>query len=239
MNHRTTILLAACGALLLCMPACKKSKESEKASWTANTKKVKGLAALYPGFAAPIEARLKAATTVFEASSAQEEAEAAKTISSANQTLMKGFVKNLVEIEKTIKKLREKAVDATTNAADDAAKAGAKLATDDAKKAIDGVEAILKAGAKDEAAAEAVTKKALDDLKVAEKNLDKLISAGTKKKEATAKKEAENKGASDNVKKEEEKKAAPWKCEYCGGANDAKDLKCKGCGASRAVPKTK
>lgn len=211
--------------------ACKKSVEGESKAWAANTAAIKELGTLYPGFQPALDERLKAAQAVWDGAQGLAEEQAAEKMAAANTTLTGGFVGKLKGIDKRIKDLRSKLVDAATGAGDETDRLGVKVVVENAGRTLDQVEATLKAGAKDVAAAEVVLKKVDADLTAAQKDVDKVIAAAKTKKDEAATARADQKV---EEKKAEEAKA-PWTCEYCGSANDAALTKCPSCGAARAT----
>ena len=64
MSTVNRILVAWLAVLMLLLGGCKKSVEGEQQAWKTNTEQVKGLVATYPGFKAPLEARLTKAGEV-------------------------------------------------------------------------------------------------------------------------------------------------------------------------------
>jgi predicted transcriptional regulator len=228
---RWSLVVVAVG--LLGLLACKKSVEGESKAWTANVAKVKQLGALYPGFQPALDERVKAAQAIYDGASGLAEEQAAEKMAAANSTLVGGFVGKLDGLDKRMKGLRTKLVDAATAAGDDSDRLGVKVVADAATKTLEQVDAALKAGAKDVAGAEVVVTKLEGDLVAAEKDVDKVIGAVQAKK-------AEAAAAKDEQKVADEKKeqaAAPWTCEYCSGSNEASLTQCSSCGAARPAPK--
>lgn len=232
--YRWVVVAAALGAIVLGGGlACKKSVEGESKSWASNTAAFKELGALYPGFQPALDERLKAAQAIYDSATGLGEEQAIEKMAAANSTLMGGFVPTLRDIDKRIKDLRSKLVDAATAAGDESDRLGVKVVADAVTKTLDQVEATLKAGAKDVATAEVVVKKADADLAAAQKDVEKIISAAKAKKDEKAAVKAEDKAAAQKA----EEKAAPWTCEYCGSSNEAALTKCASCGAARAEEK--
>ncbi len=216
---------------------CKKTVENQTAAWKSNVKSVEALMAKYPGFKPALQARMDEAKPIHEAATSLEGDAAIDKLSSANSTLMKGFVRDLDKVETMTKKLREARVDATTKAKDASIREGAKVAAADAEKALSRAEETLKKGAKSPKDADVIVKKIISDLETAQKALDKVTGAQSDKddKDKADKDEAEAKEA----KKEADKKAAvaDWKCEYCGNANKHDAKECGGCGAPKSGKK--
>ena len=95
---------------------CKKTVENQTAAWKSNVKKVEALQAKYPGFKPALQARLDEAKPIHEAASSLEGDAAIDKLSSANSTLMAGFVRDLDRVEDLTTKLREARVDVTAKA---------------------------------------------------------------------------------------------------------------------------
>ena len=213
------------GALLISW-GCKRTAEDAGKSWERNQKTIDELAALYPGFDAALKERQKAAKAIFDAAQGLSGDEAAKKIDAANSALTKGFVGQLKGLDKKLKGLRSKLVDAATGTGDENDRAALKVVHSDISKTLDGIDAKLKAGAKDAKSADIVLKQIMSDVSAAEKNVKKLgTSAKTKKddkKAAAAEKKAEK---------------ADWTCEYCQSKNKHTHTKCESCGASRGGKK--
>ncbi len=224
-------------AALLVVTGCKKTAEGQTKSWKANTAKVDKLQAQYPGFKAPLEARLSSAKSIFESASSLSGEEQVDKMSEANQKLMAGFVGKLGGLEASVKELRDKRVEAAAKAGDESSRLAAKVAADDAGKTLERIESVLKEGAADEAAANAILEKVTADLATAQSAVDKVLEVDGKKKKdkadaADAKAEAEAKAKADA-----EAKVADWKCQYCGSMNKHDHTDCKSCGAPRAGKK--
>jgi len=206
---------------------CKKTVENQTAAWKSNVKTVESLMAKYPGFKPALQARLDEAKPIHEAAAGLEGDAAIDKLSSANGTLMKGFVRELGRVEEVSKKLREARVEVTAKASDASIREGAKVAAADAEKALNRAEEALKKGAKNPSDADAIVKKIIGDLETAQKAIDKVRGAQSDKdnkakadKDAAAKKDADAKAA-----------VADWKCEYCGKMNPHDKKECGGCGA--------
>jgi len=222
------------GALLFA--ACSKSVEGETQRWATNSAKVDELAAVYPGFKPALDARKATAAPLYDAASPLEgDAKIAK-LAEANDALMRGFVGELAALDKKIKELRERRVEAAAGAGDDSTRLAAKIAADDAGRAIDRAEAALKAGAADEAAAAAILKRLHADLDTAKSAIDKVIAADqTKKDDAAKAKDGEDaaKAAQAAADAAEAAKLAPWKCGHCDSQNTHEHSSCQSCGAAR------
>jgi hypothetical protein len=233
MTTATKILWAFCATFFLLFAGCKKTVEGEEKAWSSNVSQIQTLTAQYPGFKPPLEARLDSARAIHDAAGALSGDAQLEKLVEANRTLMGGFVGQLRSLDRKIKQLREKRVEAAAQAGDDSSRLGAKLAAEDAQKALDRVDEILKQGAKDEAEASAILQKIHADLDTARAAIDKVLKVdATRKSEQAAAQEA--KAAADAKAKEEaEAKVAPWKCEYCDGQNPAEETKCGSCGAAR------
>lgn len=220
-------------AMLLMVAGCKKSVEGETQRWEAGVKDVKALAAQYPGFKPALDARLAAAQSIHDAAESLGDEEKIQKLSEANARLRDDFVGKLGALADTMKKLREKRVQAAAGAGDESSRLAAKVAAEDAGKALDRADATLASGASDEAAAVAVLDKIAADLDAADKAIDKVLGADADKK-ADAKSQAE---ADAKSKADAEAKVAPWKCEYCGAENPHTEGSCTACGAPRGEKK--
>jgi hypothetical protein len=215
--------------LTLAVGACSKSVEGEQKKWDANVAQVRALTAKYPGFKAPLEARLARAQGIYDAASALGDEAKIEKMSEANNAISAGFVHDLEHLEESLKKLREARVEAAAKAGDESSRLAAKVAADDAGKTIDRVDATLATGAADEAAADAVLKKITTDIATAQSAIDKVVKADkAKADDAKAKADADAKAKADA-----EAKVAPWKCAYCGAENGHEHGSCTACGAPR------
>ncbi len=220
-------------AMLLMVAGCKKSVEGESQRWDAGVTEVKALAAQYPGFKPALDARLAAAQAIYDAAGALGDEAKIEKMSEANAALRRDFVGKLGALADTMKKLREKRVQAAANAGDESTRLAAKVAAEDAGKALDRADATLAKGAADEAAAVAVLEKIANDLDAADKAIDKVLGADADKK-ADAKSKAD---ADAKAKADADAKVAPWKCEYCGAENPHTEGSCTACGAPRGEKK--
>ncbi len=218
---------------LLAFGGCKKTVENQTAAWKSNVASVESMMAKYPGFKPALQARLDEAKPIHEAATSLEGDAAIDKLSSANSTLMKGFVRDLDKVDDMTKKLREARVDVTAKASGKSIREGAKVAAADAEKALERTEAALKKGAKNPKDADAIVKKIISDLETAQKALDKVTGAQSDKDN----KEQADKDAKDKDAKDAKEAVADWKCEYCGkmNAHDHKD--CGGCGAPKTGKK--
>jgi len=226
--RRAAIVTGA--VVLLLLPACKKTVEGETKSWTRNLQRVQRLKTLYPGFAAALDARRKEAAEAMEAAKKiSNKANAAKMMAAANSQLMSGFVGKLDDVDGKIKRLRSRALSATSGARDRSDRLAARHAAEDARRVLREVDELLRRGAETPAAATTILSKVEGDLRFAKTNLDRVIKrAGDKRKAARkATKVREQKAA----RKEAAKK--PWKCSYCDHMNPPTALKCKNCNAPR------
>lgn len=230
-------LLACLAVLVLTLGGCKKSVEGELNAWKANVDRIKKLEAQYPGFQSALQARLADAQKVYGSAESLADDAKLEKLADANAKLRGGFVGQLEELDKKIEKLRKARVDAASKAGDESSRMAAKVAAQDAEKALERIEAILKRGAKDDASAKAVLSKALADLKVAQEAVDAVLKNDAKKKKdaETAKKKAEV--ASAEAEADAKAQTAPWRCEYCGSSNPHDQHKCESCGAAAPTAK--
>lgn len=217
--------------------ACSKTPESETKAWERNVATINELMATYPGFKAPLEARLGSAKQTFEAAADLAGDAQVDKMAEANSALMKGFVRDLDGVDRKMKELREKRVEAAAKAGDESTRLAAKLAAEDAQKALDRAEAALKKGAADEASADAILSKTKGDLDTARSAIDKVLKADKAKKEDAAAKDKAAADAKAQDKADAEAKVAPWTCEYCQSQNPHDATKCASCGASRSAKK--
>lgn len=223
--------------LLVSTVSCKKSVEGEQQAWKTNVEQVKGLMATYPGFTPPLEQRMTKATELHDAADSLDGDAKIDKLSEANSALMAGWVRDLQGLDEAMKSLRTKRVEAAAQAGDESSRLGAKVAAEDAQKALDRAEKALGAGAKDEASATAVVKSVKSDIETAAKAVEAVLKADKSKKDDKAAKE-EAKDAKDAAAKvEADAKVAPWKCEYCGAENPHDEANCKSCGAPKSVAK--
>ncbi len=230
---RTVLIPFLLLTLFTVFGGCKQTVENQTAAWKSNVKTVEALQAKYPGFKPALQARIDEATPMHEAAGSLEGDAAIEKLSAANGALMKGFVRELDKIETVSKKLREARVEATAKASDPSIRAGAKVAADDAEKALSRAEAALKTGAKNPNEADAIVKKVLADLETAQSAIDKVSGVQSDKdSKAKADKDAANQDAEDA-----KEAVADWKCSYCGNLNPHDHNECGGCGAGKSGKK--
>ena len=233
MTTVTKMLLALCATFLLLVGGCKKTVEGQEKAWTANVSQVQALSAQYPGFKPALEARLGAAQGIYDSASELTGDAQIDKLSEANRTLTAGFVSDLRSLDKKMKDLREKRVEAAARAGDESSRLGAELAAEDAQKALDRAESLLKDGAKDEASATAVLRKIHGDLDTALSAVDKVLAADAAKKSEQAAAEEAKTAAEAKAAADAEAKVAPWKCEFCDSQNPQDQTSCPSCGAAR------
>jgi colicin import membrane protein len=219
-------------AAALLAGACSKSVEGETRKWTANSARVDELGAQYPGFKSALQARKTAAQQLHDAAGSLDGDAKIEKLAAANSALMAGFVHDLEALEAKVKQLREARVEAAAKAGDQT-RLGAKVAAEDAQKALDRVDAALKAGAADEAAAAAVLRKLGDDLDTAQRALDKVLAVDQAKKDEAAAAKTADEAAEAKEAADAAAKVAPWKCAYCDAQNPHDEASCKSCGAPR------
>jgi len=236
MKRPTSLLFELLIATTLIVGACSKSVEGESRKWDSNSVQLAELSATYPGFRPALEARKAAAAKIHDAAAGLDgDAKIAK-LSEANTAMMQGFVGELDALDGQMKKLRESRVEVTTKASE-ATRLGAKVAAEDAQRALDRADTTLKAGATDETAAVAVLRKLKGDLDTAQSALNKVLEIDKAKQDKTAdakQSEASKKTADDAAAAA---KVAPWKCSYCSSENPHDGTACKSCGAPRAEAK--
>lgn len=230
-------LLALLATVMFLLGGCSKTVEGEQESWATNVKQVSALQATYPGFEPALKARMAEAEAVHaEAEGLSGDAKIEK-LSAANSALTRGYVGKLKRIDADMKALREKRVKAAAKASDASSRLGAKVAAEDAQKALDRTEAALKRGASDEASANAVVDRIVSDLSTATKAVDEVLKADRDKKDAKAE-DAEAKDAKAAAAKvDADAKVAPWSCEFCGSENPHTAGKCESCGAPKGKAK--
>ncbi|HEY0134009.1 MAG TPA: hypothetical protein VGB85_08015 [Nannocystis sp.] len=236
MKRATRTLIGIVTAAVLFAGACSKSVEGENQRWDTFSTQVDRLAATYPGFRPAIEARKAAAKKQHDAAATLPDDQKIAQLSAANATLMEGFVNDLDFIDDEMKKLRESRVEVAANTSEDT-RLGAKVAAEDAQRALDRVEAALQTGATDEAAANALLQKLRTDLGTAQSALDKVLAIDQSKqtKAADAKQSEASKKAADEAAAAA--KVAPWKCSYCSSENPHDATSCNSCGAPKADAK--
>jgi hypothetical protein len=227
-------LVAWLAVVMLLIGGCQKSVEGEQQAWKRNVEQVKALMATYPGFQPALDQRLTKATELRDAADALDGDAKIDKLSEANSALMAGWVRDLQGLDESMKSLRTKRVEAAAQAGDESSRLGAKVAAEDAQKALDRAQTALATGAKDEASATAVVKSVKSDIDTAAKAVQSVLEADKSKKDEKAAKE-EAKDAKDAAEKAAaEAKVAPWKCEYCGAENPHDEANCKSCGAPKA-----
>ncbi|MCX4245591.1 hypothetical protein [Paraliomyxa miuraensis] len=234
MSTVNRILVAWLAVAMLLLGGCKKTVEGEQAAWTSNVEKVNALMATYPGFKPALEERMGKAKGIYDASEGLDGEAKANKLGEANSTLMGGYVRDLQQLDKDMKDLRTKRVEAAAKAGDESSRLGAKVAAEDANKALDRADKALAAGAKDEASATAVVKKIKDDIATAAKAVDAVLEADKDKKDEKKATEDAKEAKDAAAKADADAKVAPWKCEYCGSENPHDEASCKSCGAPRA-----
>jgi hypothetical protein len=230
-------LVAWLAVVMLLLGGCKKSVEGELASWKSNTEQVNGLMAQYPGFKPALEQRMTKANELKNAADTLDGDPKIEKLAEANSALMAGYVRELAGLDEAIKSLRTKRVEAATQAGDESSRLGAKVAAEDAQKALDRAEKALVSGAKDEASATAVVKTVKSDIETAAKAVDAVLKADKSKKDEKAAAGDAKEAKEAAAKVEADAKVAPWKCEYCGGENPHDEANCKSCGAPKSVAK--
>ena len=223
--------------LLVAAVACKKTEKGENQRWKNGVKTIDELKVWYPGFKAPLEAQLKKAQAAMDAAKAvSDEKQRVKQMSSANNMLTAGFVTQLKDIDAKKKAIQAKIVEVTGTAGDKSDRASAKQAADNAKKAVQQVEALLKKGAPDAKTANIVLKKAVGDLTAAEQVLATAsnISAQKKGPQPAAGKPGTGADAKKVPVTPPDPAKQPWTCEYCSHENAGDKHSCDNCGAARA-----
>lgn len=229
-------LLALFTTIVLVL-GCAKTVEGETTKWNDSVARLNALIAQYPGFKPALEARLAAAKKTWDAASTMTGDPQIEQMAKANSEIKAGFVSDLEGVDAKIKKLRESSVEVAAKAGDDSSRLGAKIAAENAQKAIASVEKLLETGAADEAAATAVLQKVLGDLDSAQSAIDKV---GAVDKEKSDQKAADEKAAEDKAAAEKaaaEAAVADWTCEYCDTPNKHDATVCSSCGAPKAAKK--
>jgi hypothetical protein len=234
---RTLLAWLAVVMLLLGSGGCKKSVEGETQAWKTNTEQVRGLTATYPGFKPALEARLVKATEIHDAATTLDGDAKIEKLSEANSALMSGWVRDLQGLEESMKTLRTKRVEAAAQAGDESTRLGAKVAAEDAQKALDRAQKALETGAKDEASATAVVKSVKSDIETAAKAVESVLKADKSKKDEKAAQDEAKDAKEAAAKAEADAKVAPWTCEYCKTENPHDATSCTSCGAPKSVAK--
>ncbi len=222
---------------MLLLGGCKKSVEGELQAWKSNTEQVTALMAQYPGFKPALEQRVTKANELKNAADGLSGDAQIEKLSEANSALMSGYVRDLKAIDESMKDLRTKRVEAASQAGDESSRLGAKVAAEDASKALDRAEKALAAGANDEASATAVVKSVKSDIETAAKAVESVLKADKNKKDEKAASVEASDAKAAAAKAEAEAKVAPWKCEFCGGENPHDEANCKSCGAPKSAAK--
>lgn len=165
--------------LLLAIIACKKSVESETATWETNKTKLKKLKASYPSFATLLDKELKDAEVKWkEAQGISNEEEKIKKMSEANYTFNQGFVYELSSLETKLENLSKKSKQLSTSITAKDVNLGKSdlkvvIATNDkVKETLLQVEKLLNKGVKSEEKAYTSIKDANKSLVDAETDLD-------------------------------------------------------------------
>jgi len=233
MKRLTQALLAMLTAATLSVSGCSKSVEGESKRWETNSAKVTALQAQYPGLNGVLESRKASAKELFDAAAGLDGDAKIEKLAAANSALMSGYVRELEQIDEKMQKLREARALAAANAGDSSSRLGARVAAEDAAKAIERAEALLKKGAPDEGAAKVLIKKAADDLDAAQSAIDKVVAADKAKKDDAKKDDEATKADAKADEAAAAAKVAPWKCGYCDSENPHDVSKCSSCGASK------
>jgi hypothetical protein len=219
-----------CVALLLVVAACKKSVEGEAKRWTSANSTVDELIVLYPGFKAALEEQRQKAKAAMDAAEAiSEETQRIDKMAAANTLLTSGFVGQLRDADRTIKKIREKAIEISGKATDESDRMTARQAADQANRVIAQVEGSLRQGVPDAASAAIMLRKVTEDLRAAQDNLERAARIAQDKRRATEAAEQAEKAPANT----EPPAAQAWTCEYCDHKNPSDSTTCQNCGAAR------
>ena len=210
--------------------ACGPNVETELKNWEANLKAMDKLKTEYPAFASMIDAKLDEAKKAWaESEGISNEDEKAEKMASANRLLSGGCVgslrnmkREISNVEKEMEALRQlrkgKSGDEKTYAED---------AITDARYAVEDAEKMLKETSLSDPCNELdkVYKKlstASSDIRDAKSKLNNVVKD-------TITNNSNNTNNTTNTTVEEPKQI---KCGYCDSYNDAKETKCKSCGAN-------
>jgi hypothetical protein len=223
--------------LIFTVSACKKTIESEQKSWERNKDRANQLTFQYPNFSQLIKEQVAAAELIMnEVSSITDEKAKISKMAEANAQIMKGFVRNLEDINSVKTDIRKKAIEAKGLKALYNEMAMINHAISASERTIMEADLRIKTEVKTRAEADSLTGLILTDLKNAESNLDRAIEtvkdreSEEKSKLEEKQKETQKQLADDKAAKE--KAEAPVMCEYCGTSNPASESTCKQCGAS-------
>lgn len=219
---------------LLFATACKRSVEDESKAYDSAVKEAKGLMGAYPGFKKAIAEKLAMGKSLADSAKDMSDKEAAaKKMGEAHRTVSSGLITQLGAVDKLMKLIKTRSVEAAASASSESEKAAFKMAADNAKSALDKADKALDGGASDAAGAEGLIKRVKSDLEVAKKGLDTVVSAAAQRTATStdAKKKVEA------AEKKVDEKVADWKCPYCTASNKHTHGKCQSCGAARAAKK--
>ena len=209
---------------------CKKSVKGEESRWTSANNKVNELAVLYPGFKAALDARRAQAKTVYDAAQGiSEEKEQIKKLSEANNLLSGGFVDELSKLDEQLKGFRGQLIEATGAKVEGADMRKNQAAIDEAKRTLDGIDTLIKKGARDAATADIVMGQVAKELTVVKNHIALAMPAPT---EATPAANAADPGAAAAAPVKAE--PVSWTCEYCQHSNEPGAETCSQCGAAHA-----
>ncbi|WP_027003602.1 hypothetical protein [Hugenholtzia roseola] len=229
-KHTPLALLALLFALLG-FTACSKSVEGEQKSWESNQKAVKDLALSYPAFKSVLESQLEAAQQAMKAAEGiKDEKERIEKMAAANEMAFGEFARYLRNFDKEKKTLREKMDKLGAQTLDEANRANANRAIEEARMALQKAEAAISKGGttlEDATSATRLAKKAIEE---ATESITRIEKLAQDKQKQTTEQQAQQQ-AQDSVKKVEEQKAQFITCQYCQVKNEAGSTKCKGCNA--------
>lgn len=217
------LLLAAVTALFA--TACKKTVESETASWKANQQLLEKLSGEYPGFKTVLQATKTDAEKLMKAAEAVSDAEAkVKAMSAANTAAKPQYVRDLESLKTNMNKLKDLMVSVPKKVTTDADKVAAGLAVREADITLGNIESKLRTAAPASAnEANGLTAALVSELDAASSRLSALIKDAEKTTAA-------NNATADSAKAAADKKVADVKCRSCGTTHPAGTKKCPNCG---------
>jgi hypothetical protein len=229
-KHTPLVLLALLFAFLG-FTACSKSIEGEQKNWENNQKIVKDLVLSYPAFKGVLESQLAAAQEAMKkAESIKDEKERIEKMAAANEMAFGEFARYLYNFEREKKTLREKMDVLGAQTFDEANRANANRAIDDARMALQKAEAAIAKGASTLEEATSATRIAKKAIEEAIESIARVEKLAQEKQKQAAEQQAQQQ-AQDSIKRVEEQRAQFITCQYCQVKNEAGTTKCKGCNA--------
>lgn len=217
-------------AFLFLVNACAPNVEGETKSWDKNVKAMTAAKADYPSFSDAIDQKLTEAKGIWEeAKGISEEDAKAEKMRTANNLLSSGCVGNLVSMKSKIKTVETSLdkVQSLQKGKEGESKRYAKDAIEDAEKAITMAKNSVKGNSCED------VERAFKKLGLAATDLTTAITKiNAADKEEQVKKDSSKVDANNTTTEKKIEEPKMVKCPYCDTKNEAKNSKCKSCGAN-------